>query len=281
MEVIETVANMHKKVNSLRTTGKTISFVPTMGFLHDGHVELMKIGKKIADILILSIFVNPTQFGPNEDFDQYPRDMDGDLAKANKAGVDIVYTPAVDEMYPEGYQTKVTVGEITKFLCGASRPGHFEGVTTVVNKLFNIVKPNFAVFGQKDFQQLAVIRRMVIDLNMDIKIVGAPIVRESDGLAMSSRNKYLSPEQRESALCLKKSIDLASKMVQEGERSSEKILNSVKKFIQGHPFTDIDYVNICDPETLEDIDMIEEDVLLALAVKVGTTRLIDNSVLSS
>ena len=186
MEVIDTIKGMMERADEIRMEGKTISFVPTMGFLHRGHLELMKEGGRKADFVIASIFVNPTQFGPGEDYDKYPRDMEGDLKKAKDAGVDIVYVPSVEEMYPDGFQSKVSVERVTNHLCGLFRPGHFDGVTTVVNKLFNITRPHMAIFGQKDFQQLAVIRRMVKDLNMGIKIIGFPIVREPDGLAMSS-----------------------------------------------------------------------------------------------
>jgi len=189
MEIIETTSNMQETSRQLRSAGKTIAFVPTMGFLHEGHLELLRQGRQHSDVLVLSIFVNPTQFGPTEDFDKYPRDMDGDLKKAEQTGTDIVFTPPVSEMYPEGSQTTVKVKSLPEHLCGLSRPGHFEGVTTVVAKLFNIVMPHVAIFGKKDFQQLAVIRRMVLDLNMDIEIIGHPTIREPDGLAMSSRNK--------------------------------------------------------------------------------------------
>jgi pantoate--beta-alanine ligase len=225
---------------------------------------------------MLSIFVNPTQFGPAEDFAKYPRDMEGDLKKAEGVGTDIVFTPPVNEMYPEGSQTTVKVKDLPEHLCGLSRPGHFEGVATVVAKLFNIIMPHFAIFGQKDFQQLAVIRRMVADLNMDLEIIGIPTVREPDGLAMSSRNKYLNPEERKSALCLKKSIDMALAMIKAGERDTEKIKASARDLISSHPFTEIDYISICDLLTLEDINAIKEKALLALAVRVGKTRLIDN-----
>lgn len=281
MEIIKTVSEMQKRSNELRSSGKSIGFVPTMGFFHEGHLELMRVGRKNADILILSIFVNPTQFGPSEDLDAYPRDMEGDLAKAKDMGVDITFCPSPEEIYPEGFQTKIAIEKISQHLCGLSRPTHFEGVATVVNKLFNIVKPNLAIFGQKDFQQLAVIFRMVRDLNMDIRILGVPIVRETDGLAMSSRNSYLNPEERRAALCLKESIDLTEEMVRNGEKRSETILMAIKKLILDYPFTKIDYVNICDPKTMEDKETIEGERLLALAVFVGQTRLIDNCIIES
>lgn len=276
MLIIEKTAQMQKKSREIRSSGKTIAFVPTMGFLHEGHLELLRQGRRRADVLVLSIFVNPTQFGPTEDYSKYPRDMGGDLKKAESIGTDIVFTPPVSEMYPEGSQTTVKVKILPEHLCGLSRPGHFEGVATVVAKLFNIIMPHVAIFGQKDFQQLAVIRKMVEDLNMDLEIIGIPTVRESDGLAMSSRNKYLNPEERKSALCLKKSIDMALEMIEDGERDSERIISVIRNLVLSHPFTNIDYISICDPVTLDDIRVINEKALLALAVKVGKTRLIDN-----
>lgn len=279
MEIIETVEQMQKKSEALRLGGHTITLVPTMGFFHEGHLELMRVGKKLADKLIISIFVNPTQFGPTEDFGEYPRDTERDLARARKVGVDIVFFPSVNEMYPEGFQTNVQVEKATQRLCGISRSVYFNGVTTVVAKLFNMTMPHLAVFGQKDYQQLMVISRMVTDLNMPIKIISVPTVREPDGLAMSSRNSYLNPEERKSALCLKKSLDLADKMFQGGEKDVSVIKNAVVSLIQDHPFTDIDYVSLCDHVTFEDIETLGEKNLLALAVRVGKTRLIDNCLL--
>ena len=279
MEVIKTVEAMQVTSEALRLAGKTIAFVPTMGFLHEGHLELMRVAKAHADFLVVSIFVNPTQFGPSEDYDTYPRDTEGDLAKARAVGADCVFFPTPDEMYPEGFQTSVRVERVTRTLCGASRPGHFDGVAVVVAKLFNIVKPHLAVFGQKDYQQLTVISRMTADLNMDIRIVGVPTVREPDGLAMSSRNKHLNPEERESALCLTKSIDLAEKMFREGERDAFAVKRAIEALINGHPHTHIDYVSLCDPTTLEDVALLGDETLLALAVRVGNTRLIDNRVI--
>jgi pantoate--beta-alanine ligase len=250
-----------------------------MGFLHEGHLELMRVGRKYGHTLVISIFVNPTQFGPSEDYDQYPRDTEGDLQRARDVGVDIVFLPSAEEVYPHGFQTRVTTGEIQRHLCGLSRPGHFDGVTTVVAKLFNIVKPHIAVFGQKDFQQLTIISRMVLDLNMDIQIIGVPTVREPDGLAMSSRNNYLSSEERKSALCLKKSLDLADEMLEGGQRAAGEIKTAIEALINRHPFTSIEYVALCHPTTLEDVSVLGHETLLALAVRVGKTRLIDNRVL--
>ena len=276
MKVIETVDQMQKESESLRTAGNFISLVPTMGFLHEGHLELMRVAKEHSDKVIMSLFVNPTQFGPSEDFEQYPRDTEGDLEKASSVGVDMVFMPLVEEMYPEDSQTLVSVKRVTQHLCGLSRPGHFDGVTTVVAKLFNSTKPHLAVFGQKDYQQLVVISRMVMDLNMDIKIIGVPTVREPDGLAMSSRNSYLDPEERKSALCLKRSLELADKMFHDGTIEAGLIKEAVESFIQSHPFTEVDYIALCDPLTLEDLQTLGDESLLALAVRVGKTRLIDN-----
>ncbi len=281
MKVIETIDAMQKECEELRLSGKTIALVPTMGFFHEGHLELMRVGKRLANIVAISIFVNPTQFGPSEDFAAYPRDMEGDLAKARDVGVDLVFAPPVEEMYPARYQTKIAVEELTKRLCGLSRPGHFDGVTTVVAKLFHIAKPHFAIFGEKDFQQLTVVKRMVKDLDMDIQVIGVPTYREPDGLAMSSRNSYLGPEERKSALCLKKSLDLASQMFRQGERNSQNLITAIEELILSHPFTEIDYISICDPMTLEDVDRIENEALLALAVKVGKARLIDNCLIGT
>ncbi|MGD9033809.1 MAG: pantoate--beta-alanine ligase [Desulfobacteraceae bacterium] len=281
MEVIETIDAMQKQCEALRVSGKTIALVPTMGFFHEGHLELMRVGRRLADVLAISIFVNPTQFGPSEDFQAYPRDMEGDLAGAKEVGVDLVFAPSVEDMYPDGHQTKIAVERVTKHLCGLSRPGHFDGVTTVVAKLFNIAKPHLAIFGEKDYQQLTAVKRMVKDLDMDTQIIGVPTVREPDGLAMSSRNNYLNPEERESALCLKKSLDLAREMFSQGKKDVQKMREAVEKLILSHPFTEIDYINICDPMSLEDVDRIEGEALLALAVKVGRARLIDNCLLGA
>lgn len=279
MEIIKKIELMQELSDKWRRGGHIISCVPTMGFLHQGHVELLRVGRDKGDRLIMTIFVNPTQFGPHEDYEKYPRDTEGDLNKARSAGVDAVFMPTVEEMYPDGFQSTVTVNTITQYLCGKSRPGHFAGVTIVVAKLFNITKPHLAIFGEKDYQQLAVIKQMVRDLNMDIDIIGLPTVRERDGLAMSSRNKYLSPEERLSALSLKKGLDLAKAMVEDGEKDSATIKNAVIELILTHPFTEIDYVTICDPEKLTDIEHLDGPSLLALAVKVGKARLIDNIIL--
>lgn len=279
MEIIEDVCLMQKKANGLRASGKRVSLVPTMGFFHDGHLELMRVAKRSSDIVVVSIFVNPIQFGPSEDYNHYPRDIEGDEKKAKQVGVDILFIPSVQDMYPEGFQTKVCVEKLTRHLCGLFRPGHFDGVTTVVAKLFNIVKPHVAVFGEKDYQQLMVIKRMVKDLNMDVQIMSVPTFRESDGLAMSSRNAYLSAEERKSALCLKKSIDMAKAMVDRGITNALEIKKAIEKTIDSHSFTKIEYISICDPDTLEEIENIKNRALLAMAVYVGKARLIDNAIL--
>jgi pantoate--beta-alanine ligase len=276
MKIISSVKEMQEFSEGSRLKDKIIALVPTMGFLHQGHLELMEEGKKRADILIISIFVNPTQFSVGEDLEKYPRDMKRDKDLAEGVSVDIIFAPSASEMYPKGYQTYVNVEDVTRNLCGVSRPTHFRGVTTVVAKLFNIVKPHIAIFGEKDFQQLVTIRQMVKDLNFDIEIVGIPTVREKDGLAMSSRNAYLTPEERKAALSLNQAISKARDLFKSGERISESILLEVKKRIESESLTDIDYVKICDSQTLEYIKEIDRDAVLAMAVKVGRTRLIDN-----
>lgn len=283
MRIIEKVAEMQQQADVWRRQGKHIALVPTMGYLHEGHLALMKFVRTRADLVVAGIFVNPTQFGPNEDLEKYPRNMERDVQLATNAGVDVLFTPQPEDMYPENYQTYVEVTRVTTPLCGRSRPTHFRGVTTVVNKLFNIVMPHTAIFGEKDYQQLAAIRRMVQDLHMKVHIIGHPIVREPDGLAMSSRNVYLNPEQRQRALRLNQSLDEAEKLIQEGERGIETILRRVRDIIgedKEHGGTRIDYAELRHPETLEEVRNLDGPVLLALAVFIGTTRLIDNRVLN-
>lgn len=259
---------------------KKIAFVPTMGYLHAGHLSLIRIARELCDLLVVSIFVNPSQFAPHEDFDAYPRNFQRDFEMTEKEGVDIIFSPEIDELYPSGFQTYVSLEKIPIHLCGISRPIFFRGVATVVTKLFNIVKPHTAVFGKKDYQQLLVIRRMVSDLHMDIDIIGGETIREHDGLAMSSRNTYLTKTQRESALSLNKAMKSAQTAVESGVIDASRIISETKAFISSHPETLIDYVAICDPETLEDIQVINRPALMALAVKVGSTRLIDNMILN-
>ncbi|HIC91479.1 MAG TPA: pantoate--beta-alanine ligase [Syntrophaceae bacterium] len=279
MQVIQSVGQMQQFSENMRTQGKKIAFVPTMGFLHEGHLSLIDYGRKNADVLIISVFVNPTQFGEGEDFQEYPRDLVRDCEIARKARVDVVFVPEVLEMYPKDFQTYVTVESLSQPLCGAFRPGHFRGVTTVVAKLFNIVKPHIAIFGKKDFQQWVIIRKMVKDLNLDIEVIGLPTVREHDGLAMSSRNSYLTKEERDSALSLYQSLNMAKDMVASGERNVSQIVCKIKDFILSKPYTKIEYVKICSPDTLEDMETLEDKALLAMAVKIGKTRLIDNTLL--
>jgi pantoate--beta-alanine ligase len=279
MELIKNIEKMKAVSHRARQEGKTIALVPTMGALHEGHLTLMDYARARADWVVVSIFVNPIQFGPKEDFERYPRDLETDLLLSEKRGVDIVFAPHPREMYPEDFQTQVTVEKVTRPLCGAFRPGHFPGVTTVVLKLFNIVNPHLAVFGQKDYQQWVVIRQMVRDLNLDIEVAGVPTVREKDGLAMSSRNVYLSPEERDSALSLFKALNQARTLFRRGERRASALLKKVRETIASHPGTRIEYAQICDPLTLEEITQIHDRALLALAVWVGSTRLIDNCIL--
>jgi pantoate--beta-alanine ligase len=279
MDIIKETAAMQQRCLELRAAGKTISFVPTMGYLHEGHLSLLREGRKRGDVLVLSIFINPTQFGPNEDLDSYPQDMENDLALAESVGVDLVWTPTPNHVYPDGYVTYVNVEGLTDVLCGASRPEHFRGVTTVVCKLFNVVQPHVALFGQKDFQQLAVIRRMVADLNMPIEVTGLPIVREEDGLAMSSRNVYLSTDHRKQALVLSQAIAAAQQSVSTGESDAHLILTDLRTMIEAQPDARIDYLHICHQLTLEEQERIDADSVLLLAVFIGKTRLIDNSFL--
>jgi pantoate--beta-alanine ligase len=279
MEIIASIRQMQKKACEARSAGRTIAFVPTMGYLHEGHASLLREGRKRGDILVLSIFVNPTQFGVGEDFEKYPRNLEMDAGIAGEAGVDIIFTPDAREMYPHGYQTYVNVEGLTLPLCGASRPGHFRGVTTVVAKLFNIVAPHTAFFGEKDFQQLAVIRRMVADLNMNIEIVGMPIVREADGLAMSSRNAYLSDGERESALCLSRALSAIGDCHRQGQSSVKTLRDKAMEIIQAEPSAAVEYAEFRHKDTLEAVEQASDDTLLALAVRIGKTRLIDNMIL--
>lgn len=281
MDIIRSVSEMQQWASSVRSAGKSISFVPTMGFLHQGHLSLLKEGRKRGDFLVLSIFVNPTQFGQGEDFDDYPRDLQQDCEIAQQADVDIIFAPEAKDMYPNGYATYVDVEGITETLCGSSRPGHFRGVCTVVSKLFNIIQPHVAIFGNKDFQQLAVTKRMTLDMNMPVDILGMPIFREDDGLAMSSRNVYLSADQRQQALVLSQSLTQAKELVGLGETDCAAIIFQLIKNISQQPDARIDYVQICHQLTLEDQSQVDKDSVLLLAVYFGKTRLIDNDFLVS
>lgn len=280
MKIITTVKEMQAEANRLRQTGKTIGFVPTMGYLHEGHLSLIRIARKKADVVVLSIYVNPTQFAPHEDLDHYPRDFARDEQMAGQEGVDVIFYPSDKEMYPEEYHTYVHVEKLTETLCGHSRPDHFRGVTTICAKLFHAVKPHFAVFGQKDAQQAVVIRRMVKDLDWDMEIMVGPIVREKDGLAMSSRNSYLSPEERQEALALHQSLKIAEEMIQGGEGKSEMILKAMQDHLEAKKHIRIDYIEIVHSETLQSLETIENNALIALAAYVGKTRLIDNTIIN-
>lgn len=272
---------MQQEASRLLREGKSIAFVPTMGYLHEGHLALIREGRKHGDALIVSIFVNPTQFGPTEDFKAYPRDLDRDISLAESIGVDVILTPEADAMYDKGHQTYVDLESLPRHLCGPSRPGHFRGVATVVTKLFNIVRPQVAIFGEKDYQQLTIIRRMARDLLFDIRIIGVPIVREPDGLAMSSRNVYLSKEERMAALSLYQCLQHAKERAAQGARSAAQLIEEASGIIRSYPYTRIDYVAVCDPETLENVERVEGPSLMALAVWVGNTRLIDNAILTA
>ena len=278
MKIIKSAVEMQEFSEAERCRGRRIAFVPTMGYFHEGHLNLMRIGRKRGDCLVVSIYVNPAQFAPTEDLDAYPRDFERDRTLAESVGVDVVFFPDNREMYPEGYQTHVEVEGVTNNLCGISRPLFFRGVTTVCAKLFHIVKPHVTIFGKKDFQQYVTIRRMVRDLNMNIEVVGMDTTREPDGLAMSSRNVYLNPEERKSALSLSRSLDLAGDLYEKGERDAISILGKVRARIASYPHTEIDYAQICDVKTMKDVVWIEGECVLALAVRVGKTRLIDNRV---
>ncbi|TKJ42904.1 pantoate--beta-alanine ligase [candidate division TA06 bacterium B3_TA06] len=276
MEIIRTIREMQMFADEARGRSKIIGLVPTMGYLHEGHLSLVRRAREESDVVVVSIFVNPAQFGPGEDLSSYPRDFDSDRMLLQKERVDVIFAPSVAQMYPEPSLTYVYVHLLTETLCGADRPGHLDGVSLVVAKLFNICKPHKAYFGAKDFQQQLVIRRMVADLNFDIQIITCPIVREPDGLAMSSRNTYLSSDARRRALVLNHSLEEAERMVKAGERNVETILGKMREMIEAKNPDRIDYVSAVDPNTLEPIQEIKCPVLFALAAKFGKSRLIDN-----
>jgi pantoate--beta-alanine ligase len=278
-EVLRAPAEMRARAEDQRRDGRRICVVPTMGYLHEGHLSLLRAGRARSDILVMTLFVNPTQFGPNEDLARYPRDEAGDVDKARAAAVDLVFAPDAAAMYPDGYQTTVEVRELAAPMCGASRPGHFAGVASVVAKLFHITQPHVAVFGQKDFQQLAIIRRMVRDLDFDIEIVGMPIVREADGLALSSRNAYLSPEERRQALALSRGLGAAEARFAAGERRAAALVEAARAEIDRAPLARIDYLELRDAGSLRPVELVDSPAVLALAVFFGKTRLIDNAVL--
>lgn len=280
MEVISKPEKMQRLSLKLRSEGKTIGFVPTMGYFHEGHLSLMRKARQECDVVVVSIYVNPLQFGPREDFNRYPRDIERDLKMAESVGVDIIFAPTDEEMYPEGYQTFVEVTELTRGLEGIHRPGHFRGVTTVVAKLFNIVLPHKAYFGEKDFQQLRVVQKMVRDLNFPVEIVPCPTVREEDGLAMSSRNTYLSPDKRKAATILYRSLKAADELFKSGERNATRLKAKVWEVLATEPFVRPQYVEIVDAETLEPVYTVDRPSVILLAAFVGQARLIDEWVLS-
>lgn len=278
MEVIKTIKEMKAISSQARGVGKRIAFVPTMGFFHEGHLSLMREGRRRGDLLVVSLFVNPTQFAPQEDFKSYPRDFERDSKMAKEIGTDILFAPEAGEMYPSDHQTFVRVEKVTRGLCGKSRPTHFQGVATVVLMLFEIVMPHVAIFGEKDYQQLVTIRQMVRDLHLSVEVVGMPTVREADGLAMSSRNTYLQPDERKAALSLYRSLQRAKELLRKGEQKVSRILDEMEGILQSEPLVRKDYVQICDADTLQEVDRIEGGVVVALAAYLGNTRLIDNLV---
>ena len=281
MRTETTVAGMKAAVAEPRALGRTIGLVPTMGYLHEGHLSLVRECRKRADVTVASIFVNPLQFGPQEDFRHYPRNPERDASLLEEEGVDILFLPADGEMYPEGYRTSVEVAGLQDKLCGRSRPGHFKGVATVVLKLFNIVRPDYAFFGQKDVQQVVVLRRMAEDLNMDVEIKALPIIREPDGLAMSSRNTYLNAGERRAALVLFRSLEEARRMFENGERAAGRIREHLLSAIASEHLARIDYAEVVDGSSLEPVERIDGEALVVLAVYIGKTRLIDNMILGS
>lgn len=276
MEIVSTIAEVRERVKAWKREGESIGFVPTMGYLHEGHGSLITKARENNGKVVVSIFVNPMQFGPTEDLASYPRDLEKDAAYCESLGADLIFHPEPEEMYHEGFSSFVDMTVLTEELCGLSRPVHFRGVCTVVCKLFHIVNPDRAYFGQKDAQQLAVIKHMVDDLSMDIEIVGCPIVREEDGLAKSSRNTYLSAEERKAALVLSQSIKMAEKLYADGERDAKNIIEAMSEHINKEPLAKIDYVKIVDALTMQQVDKIEKSALCAIAVYIGKTRLIDN-----
>ena len=274
--LVKEIKELRSLIKSWKREGLSVGFVPTMGALHEGHESLIKKAVEENDKVVVSVFVNPTQFGPNEDYDSYPRDIDKDLNICINAGASVVFNPEPSEMYFDNKSTSVSVSNLTSVLCGAKRPGHFDGVCLVVSKLLNIVTPDNAYFGEKDAQQVAVLRRMVRDLNIDVEIVACPIIREEDGLAKSSRNTYLSKEERKAALVLSKSLELAKELLKNGERNANKLKEIIKEEISKEPLAKIDYVEIVDSDSLENVQTIEKNVLIPIAVYIGKTRLIDN-----
>lgn len=282
MRVIKTVKAMQTLSRTFRSSGRTIGFVPTMGSLHEGHVSLLRRSTEENDVTIASIFINPTQFGPSEDFNRYPKDHKGDMEKISTLRVEAVFLPDVSEMYPKGFSTFIYVGGIGNILCGASRPDHFNGVATIVTKLFNSVSPDRAYFGQKDLQQAVVIKKLVRELNFDTEIVLCPIVRESDGLAMSSRNSYLSDEERKSAIILNKALQYGKALIMSGKEGDiSSVKDKIAAFLASDPLMRIDYIELVHPESLDQLDTLNGTVAICLAVNIGKTRLIDNAIINN
>ena len=280
MEVVKTVEEVREIVSEWRSQGLTIGLVPTMGFLHEGHQSLIKRSASENDCTVVSVFVNPIQFGPNEDLEAYPRDLNRDMKAVEEAGGDIIFNPDPSEMYPDHFTSFIYTTETTELLCGAVRPIHFRGVCTVVGKLFNIVMPDRAYFGQKDAQQLATVKRFVRDLNFPLDIVACPIIREIDGLAKSSRNTYLNPEERKAALILSQSLKKGKEAIDNGERDSQKVISIIRENLEKEPLARIDYVEVVDFENIQRIARIEGETLVAIAVYIGKTRLIDNFIVN-
>lgn len=278
MEVIKKKDKMRGLVDEAKARGETVGLVPTMGFFHEGHLELMRRARAECDVVVVTLFVNPTQFGPGEDLDAYPRDFERDRALAESVGVDYIFAPEVEEMYPEGTATFVEVEELHRVMCGRTRPGHFRGVATIVSKLFNIVPAHRAYFGQKDAQQLVIIRKMAADLDFPIEIIPVPTVRESDGVAMSSRNTYLEPEEREQAIALHRSLEAARLLVEQGQRQAGKIRSAMENLISTFPLVNLEYISICDNIFLRPLEELSGEVLVAVAARIGRARLIDNMV---
>jgi pantoate--beta-alanine ligase len=279
LEIIRSVAGMKARSRAVRDDGSVLAFVPTMGYLHEGHINLVRMAVELAEFVAVSIFVNPTQFGPSEDLDRYPRNFDRDRALLEEAGADLVFAPEASDMYPEGFATVVHVERMGEKLCGAFRPGHFDGVCTVVAKLFNIVRPNLAVFGQKDGQQVAILERMVADLDMDVEIVRGPTIREADGLALSSRNSYLTKEERRQAPVLHEALEHARGLYEAGETDTERVISEIRSMIGSKAAANMQYVSAVDWKSLEDRPTLVPGTMIALAVFFGKTRLIDNIVL--
>ncbi len=276
MKIVKSVCEVKEYVKELRRKEKNIGFVPTMGYLHAGHLSLVRESVRRCDYTVVSIFVNPTQFAPNEDFNKYPRNIQSDIEILEKEGVDLIFIPGDGEMYPEGYQTYVEVKNLQDRLCGGSRPNFFKGVCTIVLKLFNIVTPDISFFGQKDAQQVVILKKMVCDLNLDVKIEALPIIREKSGLALSSRNEYLDKKQKKAALCLSRSLIRAREMVETGEKNVALVLKSMKTEIESEPLARIDYIEIVDSESLQPVNQINDKMLIAVAVFINNVRLIDN-----